>query len=568
MRRKLLIALMSIITVVCCALGLTACIGKVHAESITLNETELNLFIGEEATLIATVRPDNATDKTVNWSVNDDRIVTVQDGKVTAVAEGSTIITAYTEYLRADCTVTVNKKIEADYIFMDDRLTVKKDEQKKLEAKVRPDDAYDKTVIWSVENDKIATVSTDGTVTGIAQGVTVVTAKAGDVTAECEIIITEDMIEYQLNKDGQSYTAALSYASDGITELTIAQEFNGKPVTAMGDYLLDSFEEVKSVKIPSTVTELSFFRAFNLVSVTIDPNNPKYTSIDGIVYDKDVTEFVHVPEAIKGTVTIPETVTEIGKSAFSGCKLITEVKMHDGITAIREFAFSGCEGLTSFTVTKNITEIESWAFNGCLKIWEIYNFSNLKIVAGINAFGGIAEYALNIFYNENDVSGVDRTDGDFVFCTARDEVYLVDYTGEATDIVLPDDYKGKQYIIHSCAFAGNKALTSVIISDGVTDIEPYAFENCSGLKEVTIGANVTQLDRHVFRYCGEIEKVNLSTTVTFIDGWAFSGISDIYFDGTVEQWKSIDRGYGTDNLEGCTVHCTDGEYIIEKAEEE
>ncbi len=87
-----------------------ACGAKtVAVESVALNQTEITLEIGEEQTLIATVTPDDATDKTVVWSSSDNSVATVSDGKITAVAEGTATVAAKAGEKSATCSVTVNK---------------------------------------------------------------------------------------------------------------------------------------------------------------------------------------------------------------------------------------------------------------------------------------------------------------------------------------------------------------------------------------------------------------------------------------------------------------------------
>ena len=79
--------------------------------SITLDKTTLSLVAGDEATLIATVKPDNATDKTVTWTSSDPSVATVADGKVHAVKLGIAVITAKAGDKTATCTVTVAAKV-------------------------------------------------------------------------------------------------------------------------------------------------------------------------------------------------------------------------------------------------------------------------------------------------------------------------------------------------------------------------------------------------------------------------------------------------------------------------
>lgn len=111
MKNKLLITFFAIVCAICCAFGFTACDEatppSVPVTSVTLNKSELTLEIDGEETLTATVVPDNATDKTVTWSVTPTGIVTVDNGKVTAVTTGEATVTATADGKSASCAVTV-----------------------------------------------------------------------------------------------------------------------------------------------------------------------------------------------------------------------------------------------------------------------------------------------------------------------------------------------------------------------------------------------------------------------------------------------------------------------------
>lgn len=181
---------------------ITAQVGEVEAtciitvtvpvSSITLNNTNITLIEGEETTLVATIKPDDATDKTVKWTSDKTGIVVVeQDGKVTAVKEGSATITASAGDKTATCSVSVQKKVIAvtSVTLSQSTLTLKQGETQKLTATVFPSDATDKTVSWSSSNPSIATVS-DGTVTAKDSGTATITAKAGDKTASCTVTVT------------------------------------------------------------------------------------------------------------------------------------------------------------------------------------------------------------------------------------------------------------------------------------------------------------------------------------------------------------------------------------------
>ena len=232
----------------------------VAVESITLDKSSLELTEGETATLVATVKPDNATNKTVTWSSSNASVASVDaNGTVTAVAEGTATITAKAGDKTATCTVTVKKSVVAvESVTLDITSTILNiGETLTLTATVKPDDATDKTVTWSSSNSSVATVDANGKVTAVAQGTAIVTAKAGDKTATCTVIVMKTDIPVEsitLDKyyleltEGETGTITATVKPDNATDKTVtwsssnptkaAVDQNGK-VTALAEGTVD-----------------------------------------------------------------------------------------------------------------------------------------------------------------------------------------------------------------------------------------------------------------------------------------------------------------------------------------
>lgn len=210
---------------------------------ITLNKTSLSLQIGQEETLTAIVKPDNATDKSVTWSSYPEGIVTVSSsGKVTAIALGETKV-----YCTANdgsgvqdiCTVKVTDAvIKVTSITLNKTsLSLQTRQSETLTATVKPDNATDKTVTWSSKPEGIVTVSSTGEVTAIASGETKVYCTANDgsgVQATCDVKVNAEGIAINStnfpDENFRNYLLSQSYGKDGllteseisgITELSI-----------------------------------------------------------------------------------------------------------------------------------------------------------------------------------------------------------------------------------------------------------------------------------------------------------------------------------------------------------
>ncbi len=129
-----------------------------------------------------------------------------------------------------------------------------------------------------------------------------------------------------------------------------------------------------SIEIPSGVTSIGatiFLDCSNLESITVDYNNPNYSSQDGILYNKAKTKIIHIPKAIKGNIVIPSGITSISEFMFSNHYRITSIQIPNSVTSIARQAFRDCYGLKSITIPNSVTSIGENAFYGCdgLKIY-------------------------------------------------------------------------------------------------------------------------------------------------------------------------------------------------------
>ena len=177
---------------------------KVKSVSVTevgLNKTSTTLVEGETETLVATVMPENATDKSVVWESSNESAATVsQEGLVTAVGEGKATITVKTNDggFSASCEVTVNKKVVAvtGVVLGKTELTLVEGEEENLAAAVTPENATDKSVVWESSNKSAAAVSQDGLVTAVGEGKATITVKTNDggFSASCEVTVNKKVI--------------------------------------------------------------------------------------------------------------------------------------------------------------------------------------------------------------------------------------------------------------------------------------------------------------------------------------------------------------------------------------
>ena len=175
-----------------CAVTVSKKDDTIEVTNLTLTPTNLTLTPGESQTLSANIQPSNATNQTLVWSSNDNKVATVDNnGKVTAVGIGVATISVQTEdgSHSTYCTVQVNAKdnsattVAVTNISVNpETVTLSLKQTKKIQASVIPSNATAKTITYTSANSSVATVSSTGTIKAVAPGITTIKVKAGSIT--------------------------------------------------------------------------------------------------------------------------------------------------------------------------------------------------------------------------------------------------------------------------------------------------------------------------------------------------------------------------------------------------
>jgi uncharacterized protein YjdB len=171
-------------------------------ESVSVTPASLALEVGDSQTLTAAVLPETAVNKSVRWTTADaSKVIVSETGEVTALAVGSTVITATSRDggKKGHCTVTVTERIihvtsvTVVPATLELYIVETTGGTATLTATVLPDDATDKTLVWNSSDDNIATVDSDGTVTAVAAGAATITATSndGDITDHCVVTVAK-----------------------------------------------------------------------------------------------------------------------------------------------------------------------------------------------------------------------------------------------------------------------------------------------------------------------------------------------------------------------------------------
>ncbi|MBE6578392.1 MAG: leucine-rich repeat domain-containing protein [Ruminococcaceae bacterium] len=324
-----------------------------------------------------------------------------------------------------------------------------------------------------------------------------------------------------------------------------AKSPSGDAVTKImgGGFFAD--EVLVAIYVPESVLEITtdgWSAASNFASITVSPNNAVYASVDGVLYNKNLTTLIKYPTAKAGaTFDIPASVTTIGFGAFANATNLTGVNIPASVQTIETSAFMSCSGLTSITIPDGVTTISGGVFANC---------RSLSYISLPESITSIEENA-------------------FIHCEA-----LTSFTVPSGVTSIPKD-----------AFSNCKSLTEIKLHDKITTIGPKAFYYCSSLKQITIPASVTRIYERAFSSCASLESVvipygittiyegtfqlcsslsgiTIPESVTKIEDSAFyecRALSSIIFKGAVEQWKNVKTiGNWRSYVPAKGVTCTDG----------
>lgn len=176
--------------------------------SVSLSQSTAEICVGETVELKATIVPSNATLSEITWATTKSTVATVSEkGLVTAVGEGTATIVASAGGKSGSCLVTVSKGIVAVYsIELNARsVELSRGDTFTLEATVSPEDATNKSIIWSSSDDSVASVE-DGVVSASEAGTAIISAEAGGKKATCLFTITVPVESLTLNKTSLSLT--------------------------------------------------------------------------------------------------------------------------------------------------------------------------------------------------------------------------------------------------------------------------------------------------------------------------------------------------------------------------
>lgn len=296
---------------------------------------------------------------------------------------------------------------------------------------------------------------------------------------------------------------------------------------------------LKSVTIPDSVTSIgreAFYNCGNLTEIYINDivSWCKIKGLGNLWGMASNNQVLYLNNELITNLVIPDSVTSIGDYAFFWCSGLTSVVIPDSVTSMRDGVFRGCSGLTSVTIPDSVTYIGMYAFSGC-------------------------SWLTSITIPDSVISVDERA---FKDC------------GGLTNVTIGNGVIS----IANAAFVDCTGLTSVTIGNGVTSIGDYAFSGCDNLTEIhikdiaswckikglpnlmmyktnkelylnnelitnlVIPDSLKAIDSYAFHNCSGLTSVTVPDSVTSIGAGVFggcSGLTGVYYTGTIDQWTAI-----------------------------
>ncbi len=300
--------------------------------------------------------------------------------------------------------------------------------------------------------------------------------------------------------NGEAIILETGYSNDDFTGyVEIPETLGGYPVTTLPEFLFQNDSDITGIFIPASVTSIgrgAFENCSDLISINVDKNNPAYTSVEGVLYDKNMKVLHHYPKgSTRTSYTVPDGVIGIGYAVFYGCDTLESITLPDTLISIGDDAFYRCTSLVDLKLPEGVKLIGEDAFVFCDAL------TDLVIPEGAVVWGEESE---DVIVDEYGVT------------FSKDMTTLIKYPAESTNTsyIIPDSVT----TIEDYAFSYASNLTEIIIPDSVTTIGDYAFYYASNLTEIIIPESVTTIGDYAFCDASNLTEIIVSDNIISIGG--------------------------------------------------
>lgn len=264
-------------------------------------------------------------------------------------------------------------------------------------------------------------------------------------------------------------------------EINIPDTILGYPVTAIAEKAFNANNITTDILIPASVKDISSqaFDSKKIESITVAEDNQYYSSVDGVLFNKDKTELIKYPSSKKDVSYI----------------------IPDSVKTIADNAFSECEYLENLTISENVSFEDAYRF--AYKVFNCVKLKSISVAAGNTSF--MCEDG--VLYNK------DKT-----------ALLLYPAAKKNKSFTVPEGVKD----IEMRAFSNNKFIEEIVMLEGFEMLNTSALEDCTSLKKVTLPESVNFIAYRAFGNCSAIETVYFGGDIIQWAGWNGASLGNDY----------------------------------------
>lgn len=321
--------------------------------------------------------------------------------------------------------------------------------------------------------------------------------------ADCKDTVTSITIPETVRMYGKTYSV-VGIGENAFSYCTALESVNiPGSITTISNHAFYNCSALKELTLPASVKSLgqealfgckslttlhimegldsigpsAFWQCYALTDIHVSPDNPTFSSENGVLYDKHKTTLLKYAAARPDTAfTVPASITRLGESAFEDCQALTSIVLPQGLTVIGGKAFSYCQNLNRINFPESLQKIDSEAFWNCLSL------TSLTLPENLSEIGSRA------FINCSALQSIRLPEN-----LTRIENSTFDGCISLSDINFPE----------AITFIGNYAfqrcpLTQIVLPSQLENIGEYCFSNCKGLTSVTLPDNAINIGKAAF----------------------------------------------------------------------
>ncbi len=395
---------------------------------------------------------------------------------------------------------------------------------------------------WNDKKDKIVKVVVEEGVTNIADSAFYWCDKLQSVQLPESLLTIGErafancskLVSVNIPSNLKSISGWAFYSCYNLESLTL-----NEGLQSVGELAFKDCRKITNLYIPSTLVSIDLDRTFigcdQLSMIEVAKDNPNYCSIDGVLFNKDMTILYCYPAGKANSsydipngvtkindygfywnenitkITIPETVIEIDEDAFAGCTKVKEFIIPEGVISIGSTAFYRCSSLVTISLPASLYTLGKDMFESCSKL------TTIEVAEGSTSFKSIdgvlfSSDGTSLLYYPAGKSTATYSIPNGV-CSIGDYAFL--YNKNLVSVSFPEGLE----TIGSSSFNGCKNLVKVDFPSTLVSIDYHAFNECDGLTSIVLPESVFILGDGAFNWCDKLVSVTIKNPSTSFNKW-------------------------------------------------